>query len=226
MPDYTQRHLFIRRLDEVTRPELAEPVAYVADTLERTKNTLAEGLAEIAADTRLSSEGQESERRILKGQLREAVRKAVEPVVKDLQRRVEQSEPILTSKVRNRLRPPLPDEPWARTAALQERNEREREIRTAVRGMDETTRMVTYLAACRRADVETTSAIEGAPEIARLISKEVETEGAETFAQAAFPNEWDLFVQERLALDTVAYNARACLRDLDPPEPAVDELVA
>ena len=123
----------------------------------------------------------------------------------------------LSPQARHRLPANMNAEDWLRA---------ETEARTHIRGLDDGERRETYLAACRKGDMQTVRAYELAPSVAPLVDAETIAEGAELFAAANTPAEYSLLEQQRTALAYIQGDLNRAKRELGDEAVPVSELVA
>jgi hypothetical protein len=205
-PEYT-RDLFIRTAHGITDESLTRALSDNADSLQNIITYVRREVVDVRSDPSLSPRGVQLKMPTV-AQSGAARLIALTDSMKQLRYGIERSGAILSTARRHR----LPE-----NANLDDARWSEREARDRLIGMDRLEREAMYLQACERGDVASVRTFELAHPLFPLIHGEVIERGAEIFAKAAFPDEWEVLEQQKATLslmDANLNNATAMLGTL------------
>lgn len=201
--DTTKKYLFNRTMPDVVEESLAGLIAETADGCEATLIDHEVELDRIVREVMPDSHAEAGQ----KARDASAERlQRTQPSIDKLNTAIGMSEgETLAPQVRQRIPDNANTTDWHRAEA---------EARTIIRGMNDLDRKFAYLDACRSGDTQTIRAYELSPNIERLVDAETIAEGADLWAEAHTPAEWNLLQQQRATLWTIQADLTRAKREL------------
>jgi hypothetical protein len=193
--DFT-RDLFVRSAPGITDPALVKALSDHADAVQTAIDAVRRQVVDVRSDPALSPRGVQLK---LPAVAASGAQRLIGTTasVKQLATGIERSSAIFSTARRHRL-PPNVD--------IEESRASEREARDRLYSMDPLEVESLYFAACERGDTASVRAFELAPGMFKLVSAEAQARGAELYAKAAFPDEWNVLQEQKACLSLMDGN--------------------